>query len=161
MRVQTADKTSQQSSSNSQGSSPLTSCEVKSCVFVRNKSFQRILKFLQRISIIIHNIASFSKKVILSELREKYAQIKYRLQAKTLLKKQVVGFCSYRTTGDGLFHWRNRYYGLIFFKLKNLKSLDTNLWNGVLWITCGLLCCFYQLFGLSFWIICSEWVPSE
>ncbi len=26
-----------------------------------------------------------------------------------------------------------------------------NWWTGVLWITCGLLWCFYQLFGLSFW----------
>ncbi len=24
-------------------------------------------------------------------------------------------------------------------------------WTGVVWITCGLLWCFYQLFGLSFW----------
>ncbi len=24
-------------------------------------------------------------------------------------------------------------------------------WTGVVWITCGLLGCFYQLFGLSFW----------
>ncbi len=26
-----------------------------------------------------------------------------------------------------------------------------NWWTGVVWITCGLLWCFYQLFGLSFW----------
>ncbi len=30
-------------------------------------------------------------------------------------------------------------------------SLDVKLWTGVVWITCGLLWCFYQLFGLSFW----------
>ncbi len=30
-------------------------------------------------------------------------------------------------------------------------SQDINWWTGVLWITCGLLWCFYQLFGLSFW----------
>ncbi len=28
---------------------------------------------------------------------------------------------------------------------------DINWWTGVVWITCKLLCCFYQLFGLSFW----------
>ncbi len=32
-----------------------------------------------------------------------------------------------------------------------LSSKDVNWWTGVLWITCGLLWCFYQLFGLSFW----------
>ncbi len=30
-------------------------------------------------------------------------------------------------------------------------SQDVNWWSGVVWITCGLLWCFYQLFGLSFW----------
>ncbi len=30
-------------------------------------------------------------------------------------------------------------------------SQDINWWTSVVWITCGLLWCFYQLFGLSFW----------
>ncbi len=30
-------------------------------------------------------------------------------------------------------------------------SQDINWWTGVVWITCRLLWCFYQLFGLSFW----------
>ncbi len=30
-------------------------------------------------------------------------------------------------------------------------SQDINWWTGVVWTTCGLLWCFYQLFGLSFW----------
>ncbi len=30
-------------------------------------------------------------------------------------------------------------------------SQDVNWWTGVVWINCGLLWCFYQLFGLSFW----------
>ncbi len=63
-----------------------------------------------------------------------------------------------------LFHWRKRYYGLWTHilagsKVKNvmmdllqlLSSQDVNWWTGVVWITCGLLWCFYQLFGLSFW----------
>ncbi len=28
---------------------------------------------------------------------------------------------------------------------------NINWWTGVVWITCGLLWCFYQLFGFSFW----------
>ncbi len=32
-----------------------------------------------------------------------------------------------------------------------LFSLDINWWTGVVWFTCGLLWCLYQLFGLSFW----------
>ncbi len=35
--------------------------------------------------------------------------------------------------------------------LKLFTSQDVNWWTGVVWITCGLLWCFYQLFGLSFW----------
>ncbi len=68
-----------------------------------------------------------------------------------------------------LFHWRKRYYGLgILAKSDGLNknvlvmdlflinaqlssSQDVNWWTGVVWITCGLLWCFYQLFGLSFW----------
>ncbi len=60
-----------------------------------------------------------------------------------------------------LFHWRKRYYGLwTHILVKNilmldlfqlLSSPDVNWWTGVVWITCGLLWCFYQLFGLSFW----------
>ncbi len=30
-------------------------------------------------------------------------------------------------------------------------SQDVKWWTGVVWITCGLLWWFYQLFGLSFW----------
>ncbi len=30
-------------------------------------------------------------------------------------------------------------------------SQDIHWWTGVMWITCGLLWCFYQLFALSFW----------
>ncbi len=68
-----------------------------------------------------------------------------------------------------LFHWRNHYYGLwtlisarsnslnlkkkvlMMDLFQLLSSPDVNWWTGVVWITCGLLWCFYQLFGLSFW----------
>ncbi len=58
---------------------------------------------------------------------------------------------------DLYFSWKQ------WFKVKNilmdlflintqlLSSQDVNWWTGVVWITCGLLWCFYQLFGLSFW----------
>ncbi len=65
-----------------------------------------------------------------------------------------------------LFHWRKRYYELwtrvldesnilqvkiywwMHFLWKQLfSSQDVNWWTGVVWITCGLLWCFYQLFG--------------
>ncbi len=36
-------------------------------------------------------------------------------------------------------------------EIKLFSSKDINCWTGVMWITCGLLWCFYQLFGLSFW----------
>ncbi len=70
------------------------------------------------------------------------------------------------------FFWRKRYYGLrthisaksnglklttIFLynlfltNLQLLASQDVNWWTGVVWITCGLLWCFYQLFIHSFW----------
>ncbi len=38
---------------------------------------------------------------------------------------------------------------LIFYK--HAASQDVNWLSRVLWITCGSLWCFYQLFGLSFW----------
>ncbi len=37
------------------------------------------------------------------------------------------------------------------YKHKLLASQDINWWTGLVWIICGLLWCFYQLFGLSFW----------
>ncbi len=72
---------------------------------------------------------------------------------------------------DGLLHWSKRYYKLwtrilaksncvlklkcldwfVFTNTQLLASQGINWWTGVVWITCGLLWCFYQLFGLSFW----------
>ncbi len=43
-------------------------------------------------------------------------------------------------------------YDFINDEYKQLfTSQEVNWWTGVIWITCGLLWCFYQLFGLSFW----------
>ncbi len=86
-----------------------------------------------------------------------------------------------------VFYWRKRYYGLWThnlarsddLKLKWLNgfvsyiqivtSEDVNWCTGVVWITCGLLWCFYQLFGLSFWrhpftagdSLVSEWCNAK
>ncbi len=40
---------------------------------------------------------------------------------------------------------------LFLTNIQFFTSQDANWWTGVMWITCGLLWCFYQLFGLSFW----------
>ncbi len=68
-----------------------------------------------------------------------------------------------------LFHWMKQYYRIwthnvaksngfkvktpwwwicFFKKIQLFISEDINWWTGVVWITCGLLWCFYQLFGL-------------
>ncbi len=39
----------------------------------------------------------------------------------------------------------------VFTGESNITSQVVNWWTGVMWITCGILWCFYQLFGLSFW----------
>ncbi len=86
--------------------------------------------------------------------------------------KYVGGFWCKWTTADEVLHWRKCCYGLWThmlarsngLKLKSLNngfvsykknqllaSLDVNWWTGVMSITCRLLWCFYQLFGLSFW----------
>ncbi len=74
-----------------------------------------------------------------------------------------------------LFHTRKQYYGLLkktllFITKKELfTSQDVNWWTVVVWIICGLLWCFYQLFGLSFWrhpftaedLLLSKWCNAE
>ncbi len=75
----------------------------------------------------------------------------------------------WETTGDGLFFslleevllWimDSHFSQKQWFEVKNilmmdlflLSSQDVNWWTGVVWIIYGLLWCFYQLFGLSFW----------
>ncbi len=77
------------------------------------------------------------------------------------------GFWCESTNVDGLFHWRKHCYGLwipnfdtwlkinsltmILFLTNMLLFVAHNWWTGVVWITSGLLWCFYQLIGLSFW----------
>ncbi len=76
--------------------------------------------------------------MVWSESGEKSAQIKHRLQVKTVQNssKQICGWIlMWETTGDGLFHWRKRFYGLWTrilvrsdgFKLK--KSLNDGFFS--------------------------------
>ncbi len=92
MRVQTADKNMTIIHINPRHSSPSINIlckEVKSCVFVRNKSIKKIFfnikpLLLTKYKSSIPNIAFPSEKVILSESGEKYSQIKHSLYAKTV-----------------------------------------------------------------------------
>ncbi len=85
---------------------------------------------------------------------------------KQFIIKYVVDFDV--TKGDGLFHWRNQSYGLwtcilgrcdglklkalMMFMMQLFTLQDmANWWLGAVWMICGLLWCYYQLFGLSFW----------
>ncbi len=50
--------------------------------------------------------------------------------------------------------WSKNVLMVDFFIIINMQlfmSQYVNWWTGVVWFTCGLLWCFYQLFGLSFW----------
>ncbi len=96
----------------------LMSCDVKSCIFVRNKIITET--FLTLICIYID---FYSEKIISSESGKQYAQIKNCLQAKTVLNKYVGGFWGERTTEDGLFHWRKHYYGLWTYILSRSDGL--------------------------------------
>ncbi len=85
------------------------------------------------------------------------------------IDKYVGGSWCERTAEDGLFPLEvallsimDSYFGqkqrfkvlitdLFLTNMKPLASQDVNWWTERVWITCGLLWCFYQLFGLSFW----------
>ncbi len=134
------------------------------CLWETNPSLRRFNFILEPFN---HYIAFSSEKVVcLNQERNMHSQNN---------SKQICGWIlMWETTGNGLFHWRKFYYGLWthilarsqkvkVLKLKRLNdgfvsykraafaSQYVNWWTGGVWITCGLLWCFYQLFGLSFW----------
>ncbi len=108
---------------------------------------------------------------MLSCLNQERNQIKHCLKGKTVQNKSVGVFWCERTIRDGLFHWRKRYYELwthILARRDGLKLQRLNgfvsykhtafgftrhqlpclvkqkaWWTGVVWITCGLLWCFF------------------
>ncbi len=167
MRVQTADKYI--TIIHTTPVHQLTSGEDKTCMFVRNKSIIKtfLTWFWLKYESIIHNIAfSVGKKVFWSESGEKSAQIKQRLQDKTVQNssKQICCwiwcerqqemdlFTGGRVIMDFSRKWQFEIKNIFMMDLFHLlSSPDVNWWTGVVWITCGLLWCFYQMFGLSFW----------
>ncbi len=88
--------------------------------------------------------------MVWSESGEKSTQIKYCLQVKAVQNSIIMDFGQ---------NWRFKLQNvlkidLFLTNMQILASQDINWWTGVVWITCGLLWCFYQLFGLSFWCLC-------
>ncbi len=83
------------------------SCEVKGCMFVRNKSIinMRLTPnwcFRLKYKFSIYKIAYYIKKK--SESGEKHAEIKHCWQAKTVLNKYINGFRCERTENNLLFY---------------------------------------------------------
>ncbi len=74
-------------------------CEVKSCVFVNNKS---IIKMFLTLHHCLRLKKVSSEKAFSSESGEKYAQFKHRLQVKTVQNSFNSGFWCMRTTGEGI-----------------------------------------------------------
>ncbi len=109
-------------------------------MFVRNKSI--IKTFLTKIW--IHNIASWFGP----------NQERNLHRSSTVYKPKTVQNSSKQICGWILMWGSSRYTfleGFVFTNTQLLSSQDVNWWTGVVWITWGLLWCFYHLFGLSFW----------
>ncbi len=116
MRVQTSDKNIT-IIHNMTPVHQLMSCEVKSCMFLRNNSSLRYCNF--KSSSEYHNSTS-----------------KVQNSLPTYLFRTILDcFCF-----DGF-----------ITNTQLFTSQDVNWLTGVEWIICGLLWCFYQPFGLSFW----------
>ncbi len=60
--------------------------------------------------------------------------------------KQLIKTSQYSTNNLNIF-----IMDLFLTNTQLFTSQDVNWWTGVVWITRGLLWCFYQLFGFSFW----------
>ncbi len=135
------------------------SWEDKSCRFVRNKSIIKMFLtsnhcFQLKYKSIIHNIAFPSEKVwIRREICTDQAPFVSDNRRWT-----------FSTEGRVIMDYGCTFWPKWGFEVKNilmmdlfltnmqlLSSQDVNWWTGVVWITCGLLWCFYQLIGLTFW----------
>ncbi len=133
------------------------SCEVKSCMFVRNKSI--IKMFLTSNCCFCLKCDSYIHIAHLNQERNMHrsSTIYKRKQSKHFLNENVGGFWCERATVDGLFNGGSfiKDYGWFWPEAKLntqlFASKDINWRTGVVWVACGLLRCFYQLFGLSFW----------
>ncbi len=111
MRVQTADKNI--TIIHTTPVHQLTSWEDKSCVFERNKSIIKPFlpsncHFQLKYEYDIAFLSGLNQERNMHRSNTVYEQ----KQSKTALNICVCGFWWERTTGDGLFHWSKRYYGL-------------------------------------------------
>ncbi len=136
---------------------------MKSCVLVRNKSIIKMFFFFTsnhclrlQFESFVH-IIDFSSEIYWIG-REIYTDQKQKRSITVLIKFISVDFM---WEGDFFFlHWKSSYYWLWIMALMDLFMINTQLFisqdmnclTGVIWITCGLLWCFYQLFELSFWL---------
>ncbi len=82
----------------------------------------------------------------------------WSVQISLLIQTRLLFIWRKRYYMDSCFSWNQRFEVknilMVYLFLTNMQLLlspDVNWWTGVVWITCGLLLCFYQLFGLSFW----------
>ncbi len=145
------------------------SYEVKSCVFMINKS---IIKMFLTSRVLYPLYCVLQWKICLVWIRREICTDQAQFTSKTVQNGSTLIFwwiLMWETTADWPFHWRTCYYGLwthILARSNGLKYLndklflrntqlftsqDVNWWTEVVWVTWGLLWCFYQLFGLSFW----------
>ncbi len=168
MRVQTADKNIV--IIHTTPVHQLTSCETKSCVLVRNKSIIKMFltsKPLLLAKMRVHNNASSSNKVylLLSSRFKIYPYICLEQFWTVLACKRCLICADFPLDSEDALLWSMESYFIQnrWFEIKNVLMVDLFLTNtaflfttckvdrrGVVWITCGLLWCFYQLFGLSF-----------
>ncbi len=100
------------------------------------------------LSIILLSPAKKKKMSCLNQERQKHRLSKVYIgkQSKTVQNKYVSGF--WETTEDDFFT-----EGSVIMDNRLILWLEAMvlIWTEVVWITCELLWCFYQLFGLSFW----------
>ncbi len=126
------------------------SCEVKSCMFVRNKSINKM--FLTSNCCFCLKCDSYIHIVHLNQLRNMHrsSTIYKRKQSKHFLHENVGGFWCERATVDGLFNGGSfiKDYGWFWPEAKLntqlFASKDINWWTGVVWVACGLLRCFFS-----------------
>ncbi len=149
------------------------SCEEKNCVFVRNKSIKTVLTsncFRLKYETIIHIKTSSIEKdqpllschfkiqphICLALFWTVFACKRCLICADFSLDSDQMTFSMKEALSwiEDYLSWKQRFEvknGLMDAFLTNthiFPSQDINWWTGV---TCGLLWCFYQLFGLSFW----------
>ncbi len=140
------------------------SCEVKSCMFVRNKSIIKMFLtsnwcFCLKCDSYIHSIARLNQE----RNMHKSSTIYKRKQSKHFLNENVGRFWCERAKVDRLFNGGSFILDYVRSEVKVrvsytntqlFASKDIHWWTGVVWVACGLLWGFYQLFGLAFW-----WYP--